>query len=60
MTQKRFDRLTRSARAEDGMALLIAVVVLLLMSALGLAALQHAGRRGARTPRSTPPTRASR
>jgi hypothetical protein len=43
MTQKRFDRLTRSARAEDGMALLIAVVVLLLMSALGLAALQHAG-----------------
>ncbi len=36
-------RLTRAARDESGMALLIAVVVLLLMSALGLSALQHAG-----------------
>ncbi|MFI5314881.1 MAG: PilX N-terminal domain-containing pilus assembly protein [Myxococcota bacterium] len=35
-------RLT-GARDESGMALLIAVIVLLLMSALGLAALQHAG-----------------
>jgi len=36
------ERRTRAAKAEDGMALLIAVIVLLLMSALGLAALQHA------------------
>lgn len=36
-------RLTRTARDERGIALLIAVIVLLLMSALGLAALQHAG-----------------
>ena len=43
MTHSTRDRLARGARAEDGMALLIAVVVLLLMSALGLAALQHAG-----------------
>ena len=33
----------RAARDERGMALLIAVIVLLLMSALGLAALQHSG-----------------
>ena len=36
-------RVTESARDERGMALLIAVIVLLLMSALGLSALQHAG-----------------
>jgi PilX N-terminal len=36
-------RLTSQARDEQGMALLIAVIVLLLMSALGLQALQHAG-----------------
>jgi hypothetical protein len=36
-------RWVRAARDEHGMALLIAVIVLLLMSALGLAALQHAG-----------------
>lgn len=36
-------RLTRAVRDESGMALLIAVIVLLLMSALGLSALQHAG-----------------
>src|SRR5215468_7643072 len=36
-------RLTSSARDERGMALLIAVVLLLLMSALGIAALQHSG-----------------
>jgi Tfp pilus assembly protein PilX len=36
-------RLTRATAREEGMALLIAVIVLLLMSALGLAALQHAG-----------------
>ncbi len=35
--------LVRALRDERGMALLIAVIVLLLMSALGLAALQHAG-----------------
>ena len=36
-------RLTSSVRDERGMALLIAVVLLLLMSALGVAALQHSG-----------------
>lgn len=36
-------RLTRGLADESGMALLIAVIVLLLMSALGLAALQHSG-----------------
>lgn len=40
---KSLERLMTSAKSQDGMALLIAVIVLLLMSALGLAALQHAG-----------------
>jgi type IV pilus assembly PilX-like protein len=43
MTHTTHQSLVRAARSQDGMALLIAVIVLLLMSALGLAALQHAG-----------------
>jgi len=45
MTTHSFIRaeVSRAARDERGMALLIAVIVLLLMSALGLAALQHSG-----------------
>ena len=39
----RMTRLTGRIRDERGMALLIAVILLLLMSALGVAALQHAG-----------------
>jgi hypothetical protein len=37
------NRLTRDLRDESGMALLISVIVLLLMSALALNSLQHAG-----------------
>ena len=43
MTHSETHSLARAVRDESGMALLIAVIVLLLMSALGLAALQHAG-----------------
>ena len=45
-------RLTQGIRDERGMALLIAVVLLLLMSALGVAALQHSGDESAGSGRS--------
>ncbi|HTO07446.1 MAG TPA: PilX N-terminal domain-containing pilus assembly protein [Myxococcota bacterium] len=43
MTHTKNQRLTRALRDESGMALLISVIVLLLMSALALSALQRAG-----------------
>jgi hypothetical protein len=43
MTHDVSRRITRDLRDESGMALLISVIVLLLMSALALSALQHAG-----------------
>ena len=45
-------RTARGLRDESGMALLIAVILLLLMSALGLAALQHSGDESAGSGRS--------